>query len=107
MDETEDLYELSRRVYYIENAESVEDIASSAVILLRDLKNREPNQYQLAELAALRRRAMELGLDGAEVAKAISKKVIERYDDPEDAEEMVKEYLSRLFPKSPTNEPLS
>jgi hypothetical protein len=98
IDNVEDLKDASTRLNFIENAETKDDLASSASSVLTNMKG-EPNEYQLALLNGIKNKAAELKIDPKDLLKAIVEKVGNKYADMDDAFTMMESVMKKITPK--------
>lgn len=103
-DEVENIRDAAIRVNFVENSENISDLASSVKSTLSNMKDKEPNEYELSILNAAKNKSVELGIPTNDLIKELALKVSSQYKDIEDAELMVKTTLEKLLPKNETTQ---
>jgi len=99
IDNVAELKDASTAVNFVENAENINDLASS----IRGLVSRmgeNPSDYDLAVLNAAKNKAIELGIDPADLMKEVLKRTAKDFKDANDAEFMMQNVLEKLIPKN-------
>jgi hypothetical protein len=105
IDDVEDLRDTSTRINFIENSDNLDELTNSTRSALDQVTaNKDLSVYSQAIINAVRKKAEELNIDTNELVSSIVDNVSKRYKDPQDAELMVNNILSKLQPKKANKE---
>lgn len=100
IDNVEDLRDASTKINYIENAEGLDDLASSVRAAVSNIRNK-PTEYDLAILNAAKKKAAELNIPTEDLIKEVVKQEGNRHRDANDAAFMMKNVLEKLIQGEP------
>jgi hypothetical protein len=99
LDDVSDLRDTAMQVNFVENSESLDELAGSAKSTLQEMRG-TPNEYQQAVLSAVGRKAGEMGVSLQDLVRAMAEKVASQYPDLNDAEFMVRSMLGKVMPEN-------
>jgi len=99
IDNVAELKDASVAVNFVENAENINDLASSIKGLVSRM-GEKPSDYDLAVLNAAKNKAVELNIDPSDLMKEVLKRTAKDFKDANDAEFMMQNVLEKLIPKN-------